>query len=231
MSATVRFGGEDVTVYAGENDPLDQGLKVRSGHSGFHALKLDHYVYRQICSNGAWGIVSDQHYEQTHSEPFQPGLIFHAVDSVIDGADIVEDRLQRAQERELMNRDEAMLILRDLGVDRFLENPHGDLALSLEEERSDDTITLYDTYNAATRALTHHADPSIPKYELDYGFEAAASLLETGRGIPDPKEMGESVVQERANQLTEAGDPEEEAYWEGEEEAVRELLEAHDLAA
>lgn len=229
MSAHINFEG-DTTVHAAEDDPIDLGLRVQSGHSGFHGVKYDIGAVRQVCANGMVAFVADQHFEQTHQEPFQPGLAYHAVDSVIDGADIVEQRLQEAQERELMNQDEALLMLMDLGIDRYLENPHADLALSLEEERSGDSITLYDTYNAATRALTHHAEQDVPQYELDQGFERAASLLESGAGIPDPRELGEDLVQRRADRLIE-GDAEDEAYWDGEEETVRELLEAHDLAA
>lgn len=230
MSATVHFDGDDATVYAAEDDPIDQGVKVRSGHSGFHAVKYDNFSLRQICSNGAMGMVSEQSFEQTHQEPFRPGLAYHAVDSVIDGVDVVEQRLAEAQRRELMNQDEAMLLLMDLGIDRFLDNPLGDIALSLDAERTDgEPITLYDTYNAATRALTHHADPDVPEYQLDYGFEAAASLLDTGHGIPDPRDLGESVVQRRADELVEGG--EDAAYWEGEEEAVRELLDLHGVGA
>lgn len=230
MSAQVDFAG-DPTVYAAEDDPIMLGLKVRSGHSGFHAVKYDVGAERQVCANGMVAFVSDLHFEQTHQEPFQPGLAYHAVDAVLDGADTVEQRIEAAQEQELMNRDEAMLLLRDLGIDRFLEQPHADLALSLEEERGDDTITLYDAYNAATRALTHHADPDVPDYELDAGFEAAASLLDAGGGVPDARELGASVVQQRAARLTEADDVDDELYWAGEDEAVRELLDRHEVQA
>lgn len=228
MTARVDFEGE-TTIYAAEDDPIDLGLRVRSGHSGFHGLKYDVGAERQVCANGMVAFVADQHFEQTHQEPFQPGLAYHAVDSIIDGADVVEERLQAAQDCELMNQDEAMLVLRDLGIDRYLEQPHADLALSLEEERSGDTITLYDAYNAATRALTHHADPDVPEYVLDQGFEAAASLLETGTGVPDTRELGRSVVERRADDLIEGGA--DEPYWEGEEDAVRELLDLHDVTA
>lgn len=38
MSSKVDFHG-DPTVYAAEDDPITLGLKVRSGHSGFHGLR------------------------------------------------------------------------------------------------------------------------------------------------------------------------------------------------
>jgi hypothetical protein len=58
MSAEIDFEG-DTTVYASQNDPVDVGLKIRSGHSGFHALKYDIGAERQVCSNGMMAFVSD----------------------------------------------------------------------------------------------------------------------------------------------------------------------------
>jgi len=58
MSADVQFDG-DTTVYAAEADPIDLGLKIRSGHSGFHALKYDVGANRQVCSNGMMAFISD----------------------------------------------------------------------------------------------------------------------------------------------------------------------------
>lgn len=96
MSAKVDFDG-DPTVYADDNDPITLGLKVRSGHSGFHGLKYDIGAERQVCSNGMMAFVSDLHFEQTHSDPFQPGLAYHAVDAVIDNPDTIEQRINDAQ--------------------------------------------------------------------------------------------------------------------------------------
>jgi len=205
------------------------GLKIRSGHSGFHALKYDVGAERQVCSNGMMAFVSDLHFEQTHGDSFQPGLAYNAVDAVIESPAKVEQRLAQAQNRELMNRDEALLVLMDLGIDQYFENPVPDLVNALHEEVDDpDAPTLWGTYNAATRALTHYTE-DIPDYELDQGFEAASQLLETGYSdIPDPSQLGSQAVQNRADQLIE--NPENE-YWEGENESIRELMEAHQLEA
>jgi hypothetical protein len=179
MSARVNFDGEDATVYADVNDPIDLGLKVQSGHTGFHGLKYDVGAVRQVCSNGMMGFVSDLHFEQTHADPIQPGLAYNAVDAVIESPEVVEKRIADAQSRELMNRDEALLVLMDVGIDRYLDNPLPDLVKALHEEfEYPDTPTLWETYNAATRALTHYTR-DVPEYELDAGSEAAARLWRT----------------------------------------------------
>lgn len=226
MSTTVNFAGDPVTVYAEENDPIDLGLKIRTGHSGFHGLKYDVGAERQVCSNGMMAFVSDLHFDQTHSEPFQPGLAYNAVDAVIESPDVVEDRINQAQDHVLMNRDEALLVLMDMGIDQYVQNDVSDLINALYEEVDDPIApTLWETYNAATRALTHYTR-GVPEYQLDQGYEAAARLLETGRStVPDPDRLGQRVVNERINQYVEADDI--EPYWDGEEDALHDLAELH----
>jgi len=211
-------------------DVIETDLRVRSGHSGFHGVKYENGAMRQVCSNGMMAFVADQTYEQTHGEEFQPGLAIHAVDSAVEGIDQVEQRLEEAQERELRNQDEAILVLQDVGVDRYLENPTADLINAVQEEVDDpENPSLYETYNAATYALTHLAEDDIPQYQLDEGFEDAAGILEYGEGIPHPDILGENAVRRRANELIE--DPDAEEFYDGETEAVRELMEAHEIEA
>jgi len=220
------------TVEAREDDEIAVQLHARSGHSGYHGVKYELGAERLVCSNGMTAFVADHSYEQTHNEPFQPQLAHHAVDSMIEGADTVEKRLQDAQERTLVNMDEALLVLHDLGIDRFLENPTPDLVNALHEEVEDpEEPSLYETYNAATYALTHLAEEDTPEYVLDEGYERAAELLEYGEGIPHPDILGENAVQSRANTLIESENTGEEEYWEGETDAVRELLETHEIQA
>lgn len=228
MSARVDFEGEP-TVYAAEDDPLTLGLKVRSGHSGFHGLKYDVGGYRPVCSNGVMAFHSDLHFEQSHGQPFQPGLAYNAVDAVIESPAVVEERIERAQDRALVNRDEALLVLLDLGIDRYLDNAVADLVNALHAEVDDpEAPTLWETYNAATRALTHYAG-DVPEYELDRGYERAARLLETGQSaVPEPDRLGQEAVERRVNQYVE-GD-EVEPYWEGEEETLHELMALHGAA-
>jgi hypothetical protein len=130
-----------------------------------------------------------------------------------------------------MNRDEALLVLMDLGIDQYFENPVPDLVNALHEEVDDhESPTLWETYNAATRALTHYTE-DVPDYELDQGFEAAASLLENDFAEPpEPGQLGRQAVQSRANQLIENPGGENE-YWDGETESIRELMERHEVEA
>lgn len=227
MSAQV---GLDQTVEPTPGDEIQLDNRIRTGHSGYHGLKFDIGATRMICSNGMMAFDADKTYEQTHSDPFNPALAQHAVDAAVEGVDRIEERLEQAQERELMNRDEAMLVLYDTGIDQYLENPTSDLALALNEEVEDpENPNLYEVHNAATYALTHLTGDSIPQYQLDDGYEAAAGLLEYGDGLPSPQILGENAVRHRANDLIE--DPDSEEYWEGETESVRELMEAHEVQA
>ena len=227
MSSRIDLDGN--TVYASEDDPVEVGLKIRSGHTGFHALNYDVGAERQVCANGMMGFISDLSMSQSHSKSFQPSLAYNAVDAVIESPDVIEDRLQNAQEQELMNRDEALLVLFDYGLDRFLENPLADLANALHEEVEDpEAPTLWETYNAATRALTHYTR-GVPDYQLDQGFEQAARLLETGSNeLPDPGQLGREAVERRVRQRIES--TEDDQYWEGEDDSLRELMQIHEVS-
>ena len=228
MAANIDFDG--ATVYANEDDPIDLGLQVQSGHSGFHGLKYDIGAERQVCSNGMTAFISELGFDQTHGEPFQPGLAYNAVDAVVESPAEVEHRLAQAQNRELMNQDEALLVLMETGIDRYLEDPVPDLLNALFTEVDDpENPTLWETYNAGTRALTHYTR-DVPEYNLAEGFEHVSQLLEDGTNdIPEPERLGQQAVSNRSRALIERGDAEE--YWEGETESLRELMERHELQA
>lgn len=228
MSASVDFDG--ATVYASEDDPVDLGLQIQTGHSGFHGLKYDIGAERQVCSNGMTAFISELGFEQTHGEPFQPGLAYNAVDAVVESPAEIEQRLAQAQNRELFNQDEALLVLMESGIDRYLENPVPDLLTAMQDEVSDPSSpTLWETYNAATRALTHYTH-DLPDYEVAEGLEKAAQLLEDGtNSIPDPERLGEQAVNNRSRQLIEHGSS--EPYWPEEEQTLRELMQEHELTA
>jgi hypothetical protein len=225
MTADIDFGQE---VYANSDDPIAVGLSVRSGHSGFHGVKYDVGAERLVCSNGMTAFISELSFDQTHGEPFQPGLAYNAVDAVVEGPEKIEHRLAQAQNRELLNQDEALLVLMESGIDRFLENPVPDLLNSLYDEVDDpEEPTLWETYNAATRALTHYTR-DVPDYDLADGFEQAAQLLENGANeIPDPEILGKNAVDRRSRELIEQGRA--EPYWKEEEQTLRELMEQHKI--
>ena len=226
MTGKVDFYG-DTTIEPVEGDEINLGLKVRSGHSGFHGLKYDVGAYRQVCSNGMMAFVSDMHVEQSHQDPYNPGLAHQAVDAVVEGADEVEQRLEDAQEREFQNYDEALLVLMDTGIDQYFDEPVETFRDALDEEVDGDVPSLYDTYNAATRALTHYVEDDIPQYALDNGYEDASQLLDYGNyGLPDADYLGEQAVENRADQYINQPD-ETDPYWDGERETVRDLRQAY----
>jgi hypothetical protein len=227
---TAKVGLEDV-VEPREGDEVALQLHARSGHSGYHGLKYSIGAERLVCSNGMTSFVSEQSFEQTHSEPFKPQLAYHAVDSIVEGTDIVENRLKEAQEEQLLNQDEALLVLHDLGLDRYLENPTADLVNALYTEVEDpENPSLYETYNAATYALTH-LSTGVPEYVLDDGLDRAATLLDQENRIPDSEELGRRVVEDRVQHLVDADNPDEEEYWEGETDSLRDLMEKHEIQA
>jgi len=174
--------------------------------------------------------IAELGFDQTHSEPFQPGLVYNAVNAVVESPAEIEHRLAQAQNRELMNQDEALLVLMDSGIGRYLENPVPDLLNAMHSEVDDpESPTLWETYNTATRALTHYTR-DVPDYELAQGFEQASRLLENGaNSMPEPERLGQSAVNQRTRDLIEQGDS--EPYWEGEEESLRELMEEHEIRA
>lgn len=232
MYANTILTGSDVELNADPagNDPIKTGLNIQTGHSGFHGLKIQPAALREICSNGMKGWVAEKEYEQTHSEPYQPELIEHGVQAIIEGTDQLEERLHQAQQQELVGgKDELRLIMHET-IDEYLEQPVADIPMNIEQETGEDTVSLYDAYQAMTRALTHHAKDSMPQYKIDEGFETAAQLLENGRNrLPNAERLGENYVQNRVQHLVE--DPETEEYWDGETQDVRELMEEHNLAA
>jgi hypothetical protein len=130
-----------------------------------------------------------------------------------------------------MNQDEAILVLKDIGIDRFLENPTTDLLNAVEEEVEDrENPSLYETFNAGTYALSHLAQDDVPQYAIDEAHEEVSKILEYGNGIPDPEILGGNAVERRINRFMEH--PEEtEEYWEGQREATRELAEMHGITA
>lgn len=91
VRASIDFDG--TRVFAAEDDPVDIGLQVQSGHSGYHGVKYDIGAEREVCSNGMVAFVSELGFEQTHSDPFDPGLAYNAVDAVVESPEKVEQRL------------------------------------------------------------------------------------------------------------------------------------------
>jgi hypothetical protein len=213
----------DAAVTVADGDVIDLGVKFRIGQTGFHGLSYDVGAVREVCSNGMTAFVSDMQMSQTHKEPLNYGLPRQAVAGIIDGVDGVERRLQDARERTFVNRDEALLTLLDIGIDQYFDTPVAVLEESLDAETGEDeAVSLYNAYNAATRALTHHADLDMTR--RDYALERAASLVDRNGMLPDVADLGMDAVERRVGSYADDGD-ETEPYWDGERETLSELVE------
>lgn len=226
LSAYIDLQGLAAEPEAG--DVIDLGLKIRAGHTGFHGVKYDVGAERQICSNGMMAFISDLEFSQTHQDPLDYGLTRQAVDAIIDGVEVVENRLEQANDRSFINEDEAVLVLLDHGLDAYFEEPATVLRDSLREELDSrhDRPTLYDTYNAATRAITHGAELSMDQQET--ALEQAARLLDVHGSVPEPEELGRYAVERR---VEEHAADEAESYWDEEVETLQTLIESHGEAA
>jgi hypothetical protein len=66
---------------------------------------------------------------------------------------------------------------------------------------------------------------------LDDGLEQVSQLLDQGNSVPRSEELGRNVVENRVQNLVDANDPDEEEYWDGEIDSLRELMEAHEIQA
>jgi len=204
MTARVNLG-DYAAIEPQPGDVIDLGLQVQTGHSGYHAVKYDVGAERQVCSNGMVAFVSDMHVEQTHQQPFNPGIAQQAVDAVVEGADTVEERLQDARERTFRDQDEAVLVMYDFGLDQYFNEPRDVFRDAVEAEVDADVPSLYDTYNAATRAITHHLDDDTPAYVQDEALEAAGDLLDyPGYGLPEADYLGQRAVDNRIEERVDA---------------------------
>lgn len=86
-----------------------------------------------------------------------------------------------------------------------------------------DQPTLYKTYNAATRAITHAAE--LPVDRRDVALEQAATLLDTAGTLPDPTHLGQRPLERRVDMYVTEEDV--DPYWPEEEDTLHTLLEAH----
>ena len=212
------FGYADIPGVAAEpaeGDVIDLGLQFQAGQTGYHGISYDVGAQREVCSNGMQAFVSDLHFGQTHQKPLDYTLPRHAVTGILDGIDTIEDRLRQADEERFTSIEEAVLVLMDYGFEAYLDDPVPTLEASLDEELEpqQDRPTLYDTYNAATRVLTHEVELSAE--QRDAALDRAAYLLDAFGDLPDAEQIGTAAVQQRA--ATYANDPEVEPYWDDEE--------------
>lgn len=227
--------GRKLTIYTDLNgleaEPFDGdvyeiGKRTTHAHTGMHGLHHDIGAIRVVCTNGMVAFDSEKQFSQTHSDPLDYSLFEHVYDSIINGVEDVEDRIQAAADQDLVNREEVLLVLTDLGIDAYLptDDPITTLRDALDVELDDDQEqpTLYDTYNAATRALTHAE--GISAEQRDRGLEQAARLLDRHGDVPEAATVGRAAVERRVSEYT--AEDGVEPYWENEEETLQTVIKA-----
>ena len=203
MNTRIYLNNPETTIEPREGDRTQLGVDITAGHTGFTGINYDLGGLREICSNGMKGWVSDLNIYQDHTQEFRPSKARHAVDALIEGADVYEQRLEDAQNQELMNLDESIILLQETGIGQYLDNP-----------------TVYETYQAGTRALEHYS--GAPQHVKQQGYEQVSQLLNQDGEMPDMDEYATDVVSDRVNLLVE--DPDQEEYFEGEWNALQELV-------
>jgi hypothetical protein len=186
-----------------------------------------------ICQNGMTGWFGELEFRQTHQDPFQPALLHQGVEAVVNGSEQLEERLEYARDRTFQHPNELRLLMHDLGLDWVVENPEAEIPMAIEEERAlledDADLSLYNAYNAATRLINHYSRDSLDQHQLNSAYDRAASLLESGeQEVPDPDELAEEALSNRAVELS--SDRDVETNWTGENQDVRELMESRGLA-
>ena len=224
---TIHTGLDGLEAEPFDGDIIELAKRTTHAHTGMHGLHHHSGGVRLKCLNGYVDFDSEKAFSQTHSDPLDYALFEHAYDSIINGVDDMEDRIQAAADQELVNQDEALLVLTDRGIDAYLptDDPIETLREALDEElgADEEQPTLYDTYNAATRALTH--TDGISAEQRDRGLEQAAQLIDRYGDVPDATTLGQHAVERRVESYT--TEDEVDPYWEDEEETLQTLIETH----
>lgn len=225
----VNFDG--VEINPGEDDdPIMLGLRETSGNSGFHSTQYDIGAERLVCSNGLKRFMAENSYDQTHQEELDSALPQIAVQSVLEGTDAVESKLEEAQQHSFRNKEEAIEVLYDLDIPQQLGLEYSDTVLTFEDEVEDrNNASQYEVYQAATNLISNWAPDDMSEHQRDRLHGSAAELLETGDGqLPDIDDMAETTLENRAYALTEADADE---YWDGETKDLRTALQERGLTA
>lgn len=223
MTATIDLNR---TIEPAPGDEIDLQLHISAGHSGSKAIRFQVGAERLVCSNGMVAFVADATFRQTHQNALRRDRIHDALALILEG-DVFEERLADAQDATLRNSDEALLVISEvLDADYLFDDPIAAIRDGIDAEVADsDNPSLYETYQAATYALSHRS--SKPDYILADAHEDASRILECShdqdveqeRGLPDPETLGSNAVEQRASDLLE-GEPER---FDGEREVVRSL--------
>jgi hypothetical protein len=212
-----------------EHDPTTIGLKITSGNDGRKATEGQYFEERLVCSNGMTMPVDVMSVRQTHHDELDPTMFHQLAHSVVENADMVEDRYSQMKEIELDSEWTAFEFLEHrLDLPFYIEGDHADIARTYDEVVEDPSNpTVYETLQVATNQLTHNARGDLPQHVINTAQEKAADLVDFHGELPDYDEMARATIEDRAYELTNYEDAEE--YWEGEEEQLDELMETYGI--
>lgn len=230
MGATVNLAGVEAIDATGS--ALDLELRLRTAHTGFHAVKAELGAERLVCSNGMTRWVPEEDWSHGHNDgPFNAAILHQALDAAVESPEVIRRRTEKAHEQQFESFEEALLALRYIGngltlYDILDEDPHETLKESLREEAEKSPPSLYDTYNAATHAVSH--SDNLSDFQVQTGLELASELVMDDFGsVHDTGTIGESAVNfavQRANTLSQQDDPNE--AFDGEIEELTNLVTA-----
>lgn len=227
LTGEVEFHGE--TVQDPTGNEVELGLQISTAHNGFHAVSVEVGAERLVCSNGMTAWQSEFSFTHDHNQgPFRPDMMYQAVDSVLHGGDVVQQRFNNAYAQTLESRDEMILLLLDCGIEWLFDDPMEAMHSAFEKEVSwhenpqqmRESPSLYDAYCVGTYAIDHLATDDTSREAVRSARQRLSQLLETYDGdVPNAREMVEQTVNTRVDALTAGGNE----RWEGEQELVQQV--------
>lgn len=214
---------EGVAIEPFDGDVHELGIYIDAGHTGAKGISMMSAAMRQICSNGEYDLVADQEFYQDHQRPLDYTMGKQVVDAVMHGSEVVEQRLQDAHEERFVNREEALLTLLETPSAGQLDSPVEALEDALDAETDSDQPSLYETYQALTRAVTHESDLSHER--RNRALRQASELIDQDGALPDPADLSQEAIERRVDEYSDVDDEEVEQYWADERETLSDLIE------
>ncbi len=230
LTSQIEFSDVSITDPTGHD--VELGMRINTAHNGFSAVSIEIGAERLVCSNGMTAWDSQFSYSHEHNQgPFNASLMFHAVESIIDNTDRIEERFERAHNQQLRSKDELFLLLLDCGIEWLFDDPLDALHESFNAEREwhnnprqmEEAPSLYDAYTVGTYAIDHLADDQSSERALDTARGRLTTMLETYDGsIPSADELVSGTVERRTEAITSG----EDLHCEGEREIVQSIARA-----
>lgn len=225
----MNFDGVQINPGDGD-DPITLQLRTTVGNDGHLGTHYELGSFRHTCGNRMSSVYDDAGYSQTHQRSLDETLPQFAMESILDGVDAVEARLEEAQSRRFDTRWDALEAIYDTGVPELADIDYADLIRVFDEEVEDpDNASLYEAGQAAYNVLSNEVPSGMPEHVLNPAYDRVSErFFETGAGVPDPEETAEEVVTDRYTELVD-GDADE--YFEDEQQILEERLDELDVYA